>query len=334
MNSQEPSIVLTGDRPTGPLHLGHFVGSLRSRLELQEKYKQYVMIADVQALTDNFANPDKVINNIYQVAIDYLSVGIDPDKTTIFVQSKIAQLAELTVYLMNMVNLGRLERNPTVKQEIKQRGFEKEVPVGFLCYPISQTSDITAFKADIVPVGQDQLAILEQSNEIIRRFNRTYNKEVLKEVKPFLSQVPKLVGIDGKGKASKSENNAIFLSDSPQLVKQKVYSMYTDPDHIKISDPGKVEGNVVFVYLDAFHPNKEEVKSLKAHYRKGGLGDSSLKSLLTQTLEKFLEPIRQKRAEITMNDVKDVLIQGTSKAQKAAEDTLNEVKDAMGINYW
>lgn len=331
---QQPSIVLTGDRPTGPLHLGHFVGSLSSRLELQEKYKQYVMIADVQALTDNFANPDKVINNIYQVATDYLSVGIDPAKTTIFIQSKITQLAELTVYFMNMVNLGRLERNPTVKQEIKQRGFEKEVPVGFLCYPISQTSDITAFKADIVPVGQDQLAILEQSNEIIRRFNHTYNTNILREIKPFLSQVPKLVGIDGKGKAGKSDNNAIFLSDSSQTIKQKVYSMYTDPDHIKISDPGKVEGNVVFAYLDAFHLDKEEVTSLKAHYKKGGLGDSSLKSLLTQTLENFLEPIRQKRAEITMNDIKNMLLEGTNNAQKVAHDTLDEVKDAMGINYW
>lgn len=334
MVMQQPSIVLTGDRPTGLLHLGHFVGSLRSRLELQERYKQYVMVADVQALTDNFASPDKVINNIYQVAIDYLSVGIDPSKTTIFIQSKIPQLGELTVYFMNMVNLGRLERNPTVKQEIKQRGFEKEVPVGFLCYPISQTSDIAAFKADIVPVGQDQLAILEQSNEIIRRFNRTYSTNVLREITPFLSQVPKLVGIDGKGKAGKSDNNAIFLSDSSNSIKQKVYSMYTDPDHVKISDPGRVEGNVVFAYLDAFHLDKEEVASLKAHYKKGGLGDSILKSLLTKTLEEFLEPIRQKRAEITMNYVKDVLVEGTSNAQKVAQDTLNEVKNAMGINYW
>jgi tryptophanyl-tRNA synthetase len=330
----QQKVILTGDRPTGRLHLGHYVGSLANRVLLQDQCKQYVMIADLQGLTDNFDVPEKVVNNIYQVALDYLSVGIDPTKTTIFVQSCVTELAELTCYFMNLVNLGRLERNPTVKAELQQKNFDKEIPVGFLCYPISQTSDIAAFKADLVPVGNDQLPILEQANEIIRKFNRVYKTQVLKEIEPYLSDIPRLVGIDGKAKASKSLNNAIFLSDSSDIIKQKVFSMYTDPDHIKISDPGRVEGNVVFTYLDAFYDNKDEITALKAHYTKGGLGDVAIKSLLNDTLQKFLAPIRQKREQLLINDVKDILIYGGRAAKTVAAKTLQEVRGVIGINYF
>lgn len=327
-------VILTGDRPTGKLHLGHYVGSLYSRVRLQNEYKQYVMIADVQALTDNFETPEKIVNNIWEVAKDYISVGIDVAKTTIFIQSQIPELAELTIYFMNLVNLGRLERNPTVKTELQHRGFLKEIPVGFLCYPISQTSDIAAFKADLVPVGNDQIPILEQANEIISRFNRIYNTNILKEVEPYLAQTPRLVGIDGKAKASKSLNNAIFLADDPETIRQKVFSMYTDPDHIKISDPGKVEGNVVFAYLDAFHQDLEEVKSLKAKYEKGGLGDTTIKSLLNDVLQELLAPIRDKRAGLPDQEIKEILRQGTFDAKKVVENTLAEVRNVIGINYF
>jgi tryptophanyl-tRNA synthetase len=327
-------IILTGDRPTGKLHLGHYVGSLHSRVKLQDEYKQYVMIADIQALTDNFENPQNISENIYEVAMDYIAVGIDFTKTTIFIQSQIAELAELTMYFMNLVNLGRLERNPTVKTELQQKGFEKDVPVGFLCYPISQTSDIAAFKADLVPVGNDQIPILEQANEIIKRFNRVYQTDTLKEAQVYLSNTPRLVGIDGKAKASKSLNNAIFLADNPDIIKQKVFAMYTDPAHIKISDPGEVEGNVVFTYLDAFHQDKNEVEDLKNKYKAGGLGDVTIKNLLNDTLQKFLLPIRERRLELKKKDIKEMLIQGGIQAQKVAAETLNEVRSAMGINYF
>jgi tryptophanyl-tRNA synthetase len=330
----QQKVILTGDRPTGRLHLGHYVGSLENRVSLQDLCKQYIMIADLQALTDNFTEPKKVIDNIYQVALDYLAVGIDPAKNTIFLQSCVTELAELTIYFMNLVNLGRLQRNPTIKAELQQKNFDKEIPVGFLCYPISQASDIAAFKADLVPVGNDQLPILEQANEIIRKFNRIYNSQVLKEIEPYLSSTPRLVGIDGKMKASKSLNNAIFLSDSSDIIKQKVFAMYTDPDHIKISDPGRVQGNAVFTYLDAFHDNKNEVAALKAHYKKGGLGDIAIKSLLNDTLQKFLAPVRQKRQQISIKEVKDILIYGGQEAKKVAAQTLQEVRQAIGINYF
>lgn len=327
-------VILTGDRPTGRLHLGHYIGSLANRVKLQSTYQQYVMIADVQALTDNFANPQKVIANIYEVAKDYLAVGIDPLQTTIFIQSQIPELAELTIYYLNLVTLGRLERNPTVKAEIQQKGYDDSIPAGFFCYPVSQAADITAFKAALVPVGEDQIPMIEQTNEIVRKFNRIYEKEVLVEAEAYLSSSSRLVGIDGREKAGKSLNNAIFLSDTPEDIKAKVFSMFTDPDHIKVSDPGKVEGNVVFAYLDAFHPMKEEVEELKAHYRQGGLGDTKIKAILNDTLQNMLQPIREKRAQIDNNTLREILEVGSIKAREVARSTLDEVKSAMGINYF
>ena len=262
--------ILTGDRPTGKLHLGHFVGSLEARVRLQHEYNQFVMIADTQALTDNFENPAKVVENVYEVAMDYISVGIDPNLTTIFIQSQVPELTELTSYYMNLVTIGRLERNPTVKTEIGQKGYSDSIPAGFFCYPVSQAADITAFKAELVPVGDDQVPMIEQTNEIVRRFNRIYNTECLVECKAFLSKTSRLVGIDGKAKASKSLGNTIILSDSPDEIKKKVMMMYTDSNHLKVSDPGQVEGNVVFAYLDAFATDKDEIDDLKAHYAKGG----------------------------------------------------------------
>ena len=328
-------IVLTGDRPTGHLHLGHYVGSLKSRLALQDQYdKCYVMVADVQALSDNFDNPEKILASIKEVCKDYISVGLDPKKCTIFVQSQIPELCELTVYYMNLVTLSRLERNPTVKAELQQKSFADSIPVGFLCYPVSQTADITAFKATMVPVGEDQLPMIELSNEIVRRFNRTYNTNILKESKAVLSNVQRLVGIDGKAKASKSLNNAIFLSDSENVIKEKVFQMFTDPNHIKVSDPGKIEGNVVFTYLDAFFDDKDELDSLKRQYQKGGLGDTTIKSLLNETLQKMLKPIREKRESLKDSDVQDILIEGTKTAREVAKETLYEVKSAIGLNLF
>ncbi|MFN7039462.1 MAG: tryptophan--tRNA ligase [Alphaproteobacteria bacterium] len=327
-------IILTGDRPTGKLHLGHYIGSLENRVKLQNTYKQYVMIADVQALTDNFENPQKIIDNLYEVALDYLAVGIDPNKTTIFIQSQIPEIAELTIYFMNLVTLGRLERNPTVKSEILQKGYSDSIPAGFFCYPISQAADITSVKAELVPVGDDQLPMIEQTNEIVRKFNRIYNTDSLKEAEAVLSSASRLVGIDGKAKASKSLNNAIFLADSPEEIKRKVFQMYTDSNHIKISDPGQVEGNVVFTYLDAFHSDKEEVSSLKAHYKKGGLGDTTIKNILNESLQKFLQPIREKRNSFKIEHLKEILRAGSIEAQKVASETLREVRDAIGIKYF
>ncbi|MCE3046387.1 tryptophan--tRNA ligase [Legionella sp. 16cNR16C] len=327
-------IILTGDRPTGKLHLGHYVGSLANRIKLQDEYEQYVMIADIQALTDNFENPAKIVDNLYEVALDYLSIGIEPEKSTIFIQSHIPELAELTVYYLNLVTLGRLERNPTVKTEIQQKGYDSSIPAGFLCYPVSQAADITAFKAEAVPVGEDQVPMIEQTNEIVRRFNRIYNTDCLKEAKPILSKTSRLVGIDGQSKASKSLGNAIFLSDTPEEIKRKVFLMFTDPAHLKISDPGKVEGNVVFEYLNAFHPDPEEVNELKAQYRKGGLGDSTIKNLLNTSLQAMLEPIREKRNSFKRGEVMDIIISGTAAAKKVAEDTLEEVRSAIGLRYF
>jgi tryptophanyl-tRNA synthetase len=334
--AHEKKIVLTGDRPTGPLHLGHYVGSLVSRIDLQNKYKQYVMIADVQALTDNYDNPQKLRDNTYQVMLDYLAVGIDPNKTTFFIQSMIPQIAELTIFYLNFVTVNRLRRNPTVKTEIAQKGYEENVTAGFLMYPVNQAADITIVKADIVPVGEDQLPILEQTNEIVRAFNRTYKCDVLVEPQALISPVPRLVGIDGKAKMSKSLGNAIFLSDSADEVAKKVMGMYTDPDHVKVSDSGKVEGNVVFMYLDIFDKNKDEVQELKEHYARGGLGDVVLKKRLIALLNEFLEPIRTKRKEWEKNPavVMDILYKGTQDTQKLAQQTMDEVRSVMHLNYF
>ena len=323
--------ILTGDRPTGRLHLGHYVGSLSNRVQLQYDYDQYVMIADVQALTDHFDRPRQVAAHIIEVAKDYLSVGIDPEKTTIFIQSYIPQIAELTMYYLNLVTLGRLKRNPTIKTELLAKGYGHRLPVGFLCYPVSQAADITLFQAELVPVGEDQLPMIEQTNEIVRRFNQIYQTDLLKECKAMVGSTARLVGIDGKAKASKSLNNAIMLSDSPQAIKQKVFQMYTDPYHIRVSDPGCVEGNVVFAYLDVFHPDKQEVQDLKTAYRKGGLGDVTIKTLLNQTLQKFLEPIREKRLALEQDYVKDVLYQGSVKARQLAQRTLQKIRTIMGM---
>lgn len=343
-------IILTGDRPTGKLHLGHYVGSLKRRVELQnsgEFEKIFIMIADAQALTDNADNPEKVRQNIIEVALDYLSVGIDPAKSNIFIQSQISQLTELTFYYMNLVTVSRLQRNPTVKSEIQMRNFEASIPVGFFCYPISQAADITAFKATTVPVGEDQEPMIEQTREIVRKFNSVYG-ETLVEPEILLPQNQaclRLPGTDGKAKMSKSLGNCIYLSDSADDVKNKVRGMYTDPDHIKVSDPGKIEGNTVFTYLDAFCtdedfalflPEYNNLDELKEHYKRGGLGDVKVKKLLTEVLNKELEPIRNRRHEYE-NDIPEVyhiLQEGTKKAYEVAEQTLNEVKAAMKINYF
>lgn len=327
-------VALTGDRPSGRLHLGHYIGSLKNRVDFQYKYSQYVMVADIQALTDYFADPQKIIDSVYEVVADYLAVGIDPNFSTIFIQSQIHALSELTTYYMNLVTLSRLERNPTVKTELAQKSFSQSVPVGFLCYPISQASDITAFKAEVIPAGEDQAPLIEQTNEIVKKFNDTYKTNILKECKLYLGNSGRLVGVDGKAKASKSLNNAIFLSDDPAMIKEKVFSMYTDPDHIKVSDPGKVEGNVVFTYLDAFHENKEEVESLKRKYRNGGLGDVMIKELLNKTLQDILSPIRENRAVLRKKDLVEICFEGTKKASIVANGTAEEVRDAIGINFF
>ena len=335
-------IILTGDRPTGKLHIGHYVGSLRNRVLLQNsgEYDEiYIMIADAQALTDNFDNPDKVRENILEVALDYLACGIDPSKTTIFIQSEISQLTELTFYYMNLVSVSRLQRNPTVKAEIKMRGFDASIPVGFQCYPISQAADITAFKATTVPAGEDQMPMIEQTQEIVHKFNSIYG-ETLVEPKILLPQncaCLRLPGTDGKAKMSKSLGNCIYLSDDEETIKKKVMSMYTDPDHIKVSDPGKIEGNCVFTYLDAFckpeHfekylPEYENLDALKAHYQRGGLGDVKVKRFLNSVMQEELAPIRERRLEwqAKLPEVVKILEEGTKKAYATAEKTLDEVK--------
>ena len=343
-------IILTGDRPTGKLHLGHYVGSLKRRVELQNsgEYDEiYIMIADAQALTDNADNPDKVRNNIIEVALDYLSCGLDPAKSNIFIQSQVPELTELAFYYMNLVTVSRLQRNPTVKSEIQMRNFEASIPVGFFTYPISQASDITAFKATTVPVGEDQKPMIEQTVEIVRRFNSVYG-EVLVEPEVLLSQNAaclRLPGTDGKAKMSKSLGNCIYLSDSAEDVRKKVMEMFTDPNHLKVSDPGKVEGNCVFTYLDAFSkpehfakylPEYASLDELKEHYRRGGLGDVKCKKLLIAVLEEELAPIRARRREFEQNieGVYEMLHKGSQVAQAKAARTLMEVKDAMRINYF
>ncbi len=346
-----PKIILTGDRPTGRLHVGHYVGSLRRRVELQnsgEFDKIYIMIADAQALTDNFDNQEKVRQNIIEVALDYLSVGLDPEKITIFIQSQVPELTEMTFFYANLVTVSRLQRNPTVKNEIQMRNFEASIPVGFFTYPISQASDITAFKATHVPVGEDQEPMIEQAREIVRKFNATYNTDCLIEpaiVLPENDACRRLPGTDGKAKMSKSLGNCIYLADTPEDVKTKVMSMYTDPNHIKVSDPGQIEGNTVFTYLDAFVkpdsfskylPEYENLDALKDHYRRGGLGDVKVKRFLLAVLEDELAPIRARRKEWEKNipGVYQILKEGSEVARAVAAQTMHEMKDAMKINYF
>ncbi len=328
-------VALTGDRPTGPLHLGHYVGSLLNRLKLQNECLQFVMIADAQALIDNADNPMKVRENVSQVALDYLAVGIDPKKSTIFIQSCVRALPELTLYYLNLITWNRLKHNPTVKQEIVQKGYGENVPAGFMVYPVSQAADITAFKATLVPVGEDQLPMIEQTNEIVRHFNRTYKCNVLFEAEGVIPKVARLPGTDGKAKMSKSLGNAIFLSDPVDTVVKKVKGMYTDPGHLRVEDPGKVEGNPVFDYLDIFDPDKKQVEELKAHYQKGGLGDSVVKKRLTEVLLAFLEPIRTRREEFAKDPeaVMEILKLGTAIAQDVADQTLSDVRRVMCLDY-
>ncbi|MBQ1496493.1 MAG: tryptophan--tRNA ligase [Bacilli bacterium] len=343
------NIILTGDRPTGKLHLGHYVGSLRNRLKLQEEGnydEMYIMIADSQALTDNFDNPKKIQDNLHEVILDYLSVGLNPEKVTFFIQSKVNALTTLTYYYMNLVSVSRLERNPTIKTEIKQRGFEQSVPAGFLSYPVSQAADITGFNANVIPVGEDQLPLLEQTNEIVRSFNRIYG-DTLRECNAYLEKndiAKRLPGIDGNAKMSKSLGNCIYLSDTSEDVYKKVMSMYTDPNHIKIEDPGKVEENMVFTYLDVFATDEQIKKysefnsldEMKEKYKRGGLGDVKIKKVLFQVIEDLLEPIREKRKyyEEHLDEVDKILKEGTMKAISTANKTLDRVKKAIGIDYF
>ena len=343
------NIIVTGDRPTGRLHLGHYIGSLRNRVKLQEEGnydEMYVMIADSQALTDNFDNPKKIQDNLHEVILDYLSVGLNPDKVTFFIQSEVNALTTLTYYYMNLVTVSRLQRNPTIKTEIKQRGFTESVPAGFLSYPVSQAADITGFNANIVPVGEDQLPLLEQTNEIVRSFNRIYG-ETLRECEAVLEEndiAKRLPGLDGNAKMSKSLGNGIYLADTSEEVYKKVMSMYTDPDHIKIEDPGKVEGNMVFTYLDVFSTDEQiskysefsSLSEMKKKYEDGGLGDVKIKKVLYEVLEELLTPIREKRSyyEKNMDEVKEILKNGTIKAKSKAKETLKEVKKAIGIDYF
>ncbi len=343
-------IILTGDRPTGRLHLGHYVGSLMNRVKIQNSGdydEMYIMIADAQALTDNALHPEKIRDSIIEVALDYLSVGLDPKKVTIFIQSQVSALTELTFFYSNLVTVSRLQRNPTVKNEIKLRNFEANIPVGFFTYPISQAADITAFKASVIPVGEDQLPMIEQTREIVRSFNRTYS-EVLVEptaVLPDTKAALRLPGIDGNAKMSKSLGNCIYLSDDTETVKKKVMSMYTDPNHIKIEDPGDTKNNPVFIYLETlctkedfqnFLPEYQNLEELKAHYEKGGLGDVKIKKFLFEVIERVLKPIRERRKyyEERLDEVYEILRIGSEKASSAANETLKEVKESMKINYF
>ena len=343
-------IILTGDRPTGRLHVGHYVGSLKERVSLQnsgEYDEVYIMVADAQVLTDNADNPEKVRQNVMQVALDYLSCGIDPTKSNIFIQSMIPELAELTVYYMNLVTVSRVQRNPTVKAEIKQKNFETSLPLGFFCYPVSQASDITAFKATTVPAGEDQMPMIEQCCEIVRKFNEVYGETLVepKIVLPSNKSCLRLPGIDGKAKMSKSLGNCIYLSDTEEDTKKKVMSMFTDPTHLRREDPGHVEGNPVFTYLDAFCkdeyfaeylPDYKNLDELKAHYQRGGLGDMVVKKFLNNVIQTELRPIRERRNdwEKRLPDVYEILKQGTAKARATAAQTLSEVKHAMRIDYF
>jgi len=326
-------VILTGDRTTGPLHLGHYVGSLKSRVALQQSHRQFLLLADTQALTDNAGDPEKVRRNVLEVAIDYLAVGIDPALTTICVQSALPALAELTLLYLNFVTVSRLERNPTIKTEIQLRGFERDVPAGFLCYPVAQAADITAFKATVVPVGEDQAPLIEQTNEIVRRLNRQIGRDVLVEAAALVPTVGRLPGVDGKAKMSKSQGNAIPLSASPDEISDAVRRMYTDPDHLRVNDPGKIEGNVVFTYLDAFCEDRQLVEELKAHYRRGGLGDITLKRHLEGVLQALLAPIRERRVRYAAEPdyVLGIVREGTRRARERTEATLTEIRNALGL---
>jgi tryptophanyl-tRNA synthetase len=327
-------IILTGDRPTGPLHLGHYAGSLANRVALQlQCLRQFVLIADLQALTDNAGDPGRVAKNVLEVALDYLAVGLDPARSPFVLQSGVPELSELTMFYLNLVTLARLERNPTVKAEIQQRGFARDIPAGFLCYPVSQAADITAMRATLVPVGDDQLPMIEQTNEIAQRINRLAGRAVLPEAKALLSTVPRLPGVDGTAKASKSLGNAINLSASPDEVARAVQMMFTDPGHLRVADPGKTEGNAVFAYLDAFDPDKEAVEALRQHYRRGGLGDGVLKKRLTEILQALLAPFRERRAQFAREpgEVQRLIAEGTREARGVAASTLSEVRAVFGL---
>ncbi len=340
MTSSTPAhtlpIILTGDRPTGPLHLGHFVGSLRNRVLYQETYNQFVMLADAQALTDNMEDTGKVHRNVIEVALDYLAVGIDPARSTILIQSQIPELAELTFYYLNLVTVARLERNPTVKEEIRLRGFERDIPAGFLTYPASQAADITAFKAVLVPVGEDQVPMIEQTNEIVRRFNRVAQRDVLVETKALVPELGRLPGIDGKAKMSKSLGNTINLGASADEIRAAVKKVYTDPLHLRVEDPGHLEGNVAFIYLDAFDQDQAGLAELKARYVAGGVGDSVVKKRLEACLQEMLAPMRARREEYAKDKgaVMQMLKDGTAKAREVAARTTDEVRAALGLKYF
>lgn len=329
-------ILLTGDRPTGKLHLGHLVGSIQNRIKLQDEVDEaYYMIADVQALTDNAQNPSKVTENVIEVILDNLACGVNPKKTIFFIQSQIPEIAEMTVFFLNMVTLARLKRNPTVKSEMKEKGFGETVPAGFLAYPISQAADILFARATVVPVGEDQLPVIEQTNEIVSKFNSIYGN-FFPEVTPIISNHSRLIGTDGNAKASKSLNNAIFLDDDNEVIEQKVMAMYTDPEHIKSTDPGKVEGNVVFTYLDVFDNDKTEVEKLKSEYKKGGLGDVTVKKRLIKVLQDIISPIRTRRRELEKNKEQIMLDirESTKIVQKIAGKNMMDMKEIMSINYF
>jgi tryptophanyl-tRNA synthetase len=326
-------VILTGDRPSGTLHLGHYVGSLQNRVLNQGKegVSQYIMVANIQALTDHFNNPEKIRKSVLEVLRSYISVGIDPEKNTIFLQSEISALFEITSYFMNLVSLSRLQQNPTVKTEMVLKNYTKSVPAGFVCYPISQAADILCFKAELVPVGDDQMPMIELTNEVAKKFNNIYGSQLFPKVQAIKSKHGRLSGIDGKSKASKSLNNAIYLSDTDPIIEKKVMSMYTDPLHIKITDLGKVEGNVVFEYLSAFYEDQLEVSELKSHYRKGGLGDVTLKQKLLECLKKLIDPIREKMLSLDDKYLIEILHSGNSTANLVASETLREVRDLIGI---
>jgi tryptophanyl-tRNA synthetase len=321
-------IILTGDRPSGALHLGHYVGSLKNRVQMQNEFQTYIIIANLQAMTDYFDRPEQIRENINSLVKDYIACGIDPNVSTIFVQSKVKALPIMTMYFMNLVSLARVRRNPTVKEELERKEFKNNVNCGFVCYPISQAADILAFDADIVPVGKDQKPMIEQTNEIVDSFNFLYKDDVFKKCKAVFGQTAKLMGIDGKAKASKSLGNAISLSDTEEILKQKVFSMYTDPMHLKVQDPGRVEGNMVFHYLDAFY-DEVKTRELREHYEKGGLGDMVLKKLLFDVLQEFLEPIRQKRKNVTQDDIDGILFQGNKRANEKADSVLERMERSM-----
>lgn len=329
-------VILTGDRPTGPLHIGHYIGSLANRVRLQGEYEQFVIIADAQALTDNFDHPEILKTNVFEVLLDYLAVGIDPSKSTIFIQSEIPEIAELFQYFLNIVTLGRLQQNPTVKNEMREKNFTTSIPAGFLCYPVSQAADILSFRATLVPIGEDQCPMIEQTNDIVSKFNQLYGKNVFSEVQGLLSHTPRLSGIDGKNKMSKSLGNAIYLSEDAASLAKKVKAMYTDPLHLKVEDPGHVEGNTVFEYLDSFDSDKDRVAKLKEHYMRGGLGDGVVKKHLLEVLEAFLGPVRKRREEFAKDksELHRILAQGKMKARERAANTLDEVKRVMGTIYY